>query len=907
MTSWKIRLSLFKILNIHRGEEGRILSFFSLQVALSLVIGMISTAVDPIFIKHELDPAENLILGIFHIGKSFGHPPILQLSFLLYGFSSLLLILIGLLYTGVTDRVDKRKFFISALLLSFGVCATGGGLLIINDNFVRIPLLYSALFVWRFLIGILLLMIFWDITPFYFDARQGKRLFPLLAIGGAVGYAAGSIVIAFSSVIMPSSMVIFLIALFTLLCLFGFNLIKRNYSLLDSPRYREQSLLSEIREGFKTLGENPFLTAVGSNTVIFGLLSGLFIFTYNAVVNSRVSTSADAAGIMGLQRAGITILQALVLTKVMSQSSLGGKHKKEIATQIFFFILGIAAFAVSMVGVADFTRQIQIALMSPAAMAAFAFLPSRFRGRIMAINNLVAAPLGILVISIFVAFISPYVAPLWFMYPIGLLMIIRLIYNFILDRRYVKLLSENLNSGENLNLAQIDENISSILSDDRLLGNLLDEIKKQSVPIKTFVAGRLARSASTPQDIEKLRPFFLKSSDALTAIWIETLSRLAYEENEKTIRSGLLSDSSEIRIVSELAVLRHLQQKEKFEEFRKECERLIDRLESSPAERTDDFEEVITVLLRAESESGKRILFLDDGPLTSGQKKVFLSVLGLFPNSFHFPLIVEALHDEDFVPCAVSCLKRMPENFLLEQNQLLSAFPRKTQVFIIEELQKVHPEFSRRGAAGLMEAFFTDFQSADDTKGPDIGLVHSSMRHILDSSLVLLANPAPLPAGLLGGLNFMTEKLSKISPYLFTLYFGAEKKKAEKYFPLLRKLIEEELHSLLLLSLTFASLKLKKEEDRKIAYGICREMRDSVEKMQENALEFIDAKIESDMKDQLLVFFENLSVDEKAVRLRGRLRKFRVKFDKIIIDWHRYFLSADDDIAGGILEPFLPH
>jgi MFS family permease len=882
MTRTALRLTVSKALKIYRGEESRTLSFFLLHVLLSLLIGMISTVVDPLFIKHSSGGA----------------------SFLLYGLSAVLLGSLGILYAGITDRYDKRKVFTMVLYISFGVCFAGSVLLLLQDFVVEIPFLFPGLFIWRFIIGIILLMVFWDLAPFYFDARQGKRLFPLLAMGGAVGYSGGSFIVAPLALIFPFGVQLFIIALLTLFCAAGFRYIRRTYPILDSPRYREKSVASEVKEGFRVFRANSFLRAVGWNTIIFGLFSGLIIFTYNSVVNARSATGADAAGFMGLQRAGATILQAVVLTKVMSQSVLGGRHKKELATKIFFFILGIAAFAVSMVGVADFTRQIEIALMSPAAMAAFAFLPSRYRGRVMVLNNLVVAPLGILLASIFVFALSSFVNPLWFIYPIGALMAARLVFNFILNRRYMALLSESLLSESRLNLARIEENTGSILRNEDLLRRLHGEMDKQSMSVRVFVIGRLAKSAETFEDINRLEPFFMDPSESLQALWIGTLARIQYDRYEMEIRNGMESPFREVRTVSRLAVLRYLQKTGKTEEFSAIIGEFREKFETALSTgSSEEFEEALELLLRLELETGKSIIEPDWAAMGDEKKRIFLRALGRNPNAHYFPLLVDKLQDETYRSLAVAGLKKMDEALLLNNKGIWADFSFREKLCLLREFKDSHRVFTRDESSDLVRAMIRRENGSDKEPEGTLEVLHRRGRDLIEAALLVLSDTAPIPGDLSGLAEEEKERFTSLYPYLFLLMLNSSGQ-GEKAYPLLQKMVNEQLKDLSLLVLCLSSLGFAKVEDRVFAGSICRELGDRTAIAQQNALEFIETKIAGPAKMFLLLYFENLTPEEKRIRLKPLLKNTPLNYKRGIALWHGYFSRAEDKIAEEIFASF---
>ena len=907
MNSLSLKLQAYKFLQIHRGEGKRILSFTFLQFFLSLVVGMISSVVDPLFIKHALDAPETAVLEFFTFSETFKHSPNLQLSFFLYAVSSLVLALLGLLYTGVTDRFDKRKLFHTSLLATLAVCLAGGVLLLLNWYFITIPGVYSLLFVFRFIAGIVLLMVFWDIAPFYFDARQGKRLFPLLAMGGAAGYAVGSFIVAPLTLFVPLRSQLFVIALFTVPCIAAFVFTRRNFSILDSPRYKKMSLRSEIREGIFSFSGSSFLRLAAGSTVVFGLLAGLIIFTYNSVVNARVDTGAATANLMGLQRAAATILQATVLTRVMSQSSLGGQHKRDILAQILFLLLGIAAFFISMVGVADFTRQIQIALLSPAAVAVFAFVPSRYRGRIMALNNLVLAPLGIFLVSVIVLTAGSFISPIWFIYPIAALMIGRIVLNHFLNKKYVSLLSENLMTESKLDLVKIKDNARSIIDNPLLLEKLQAELAGQSLSVKVFLCGRLAAGAETLEDLERLKTFFPEDApETIRALWIEALARVGFDAYEEILRTETDSPLKEVRIVARLAVLRHLRATGDEIGYKAFLGRLAAELEE--AERRKDgaaFEGTAALLLRFETETGEKILSISQTSLAPELRGPLLSVIALYPRADYLPFVIEGLKDEELRKQAVAGLKEMPEKNLLERKDVFAGLSVSETLSILEDLVFSHPEFADRESAAILSALLESFGTGSPSPKETFKLFHSSGEDIIKALYILASGPEAAPASLVPLLRSTSSKLLLLFPYLCALLRATDDLKTTRYYPLLVKLVREETKILTLALLALAAAEMKTEEDRDLACGIVRELLDRTAEMGQNAMEFIDTKISADLKNPLLLFYETLTEEEQHLRMRPFLRGLAVDAEGILEAWLPVLASEEDAVKAEILREFL--
>jgi AAA family ATP:ADP antiporter len=845
-----------------------------------VVIGMISTVVDALTVGRIGDDGE---------------------VFLLYGASAIILAGIGIMYAGLTDRTDKRRLLTQALLVSAVVCLGGAALLLISAGDEVAPLVLAVLFVWRFVIGIVLLMVFWDLTPFYFDARQGKRLFPVLAIGGAVGYSLGSLAAAGLSGAVAPAIVLVIIGGGSVLAMGWFLGIRRSFSILDAPRYRDRSVMSEVREGVRVFRGNAFLRAVALNTFLFGVLAGLIVFTYNAIVSARTSGANEAAGVMGYQRAAVTMVQAIVLTKVMSQSATGGSSRTSIIQQVVFLAIGVVAFAVSMVGVADFTRQIEVALMSPAAMAAFAFLPGRYRGRVMVLNNLVAAAGGILVATVFVALLSPLVDPLWFVYPMAALLVARIVFGVVLNRRYTALLSESIVSDNKLNLARLEENTVSFVRDEALLQRLGRELPEQSTSVQVFVLSRLARGAETYQDIDRIAPFFRDVSAELQALWVESMARVDYERYREPIEAALESPMARVRRAAQTARLRYLSQLGRTEELNRHISTLQIELHAAATadegvSATEMFRETADMLFRVEEEIEESVVALEWDVLPEERRLVLLELLAVRPRPRFFELLLSLLHDPRYKSAAIPAISALSSEFLLERLSELRHNAVDVRLELVRAFQD--PVLIREESVDLLAALLPE-QTGSQDSGTEPVMLDWFVKYgeaTIEVALTVLSDPTPIPAQLAKRVRIVTDRSVALFPEVFQIRFASEED-SSPLRPLIVKLVREQLDRLALVILILHALNLPGEDDRRLAYTVCRELSERAAAVQHNTLEFIESKVSGDVRSYLMTVYEQITVEEKRGRLRSLLRRTGSELDAVVDRWRSALAAAGDETA----------
>ncbi|MBT3227170.1 MAG: cyclic nucleotide-binding protein [Deltaproteobacteria bacterium] len=106
---------------------------------------------------------------------------------IIYVINSVSTFLIMSLLVGVIKKQPGTRL-LSFLLLIFG--ATVGGLRFIIQ--LDIDLLYPILLIFNTQFEMLLVLVFWNLGNDLFNARQSKRIFPLITIGGVIGRIIGS-------------------------------------------------------------------------------------------------------------------------------------------------------------------------------------------------------------------------------------------------------------------------------------------------------------------------------------------------------------------------------------------------------------------------------------------------------------------------------------------------------------------------------------------------------------------------------------------------------------------------------------------------------------------------------------------------------------------------------------------
>ena len=890
-------LKLYSLIGLHKGEERKVLSFLGLQFAISIIIGLLSTGIDPIFLGHELDPYELKFVSAFELAFEMKNvaSPISQLSAALLGISSALMFIAGLWYASFTDRVDKRRIGFIGMVVLVLICLAFGVLLIAKRFGAAIPFLYSFLYMFRFLAGIFLLITFWDFVNLFFSPRESRRLFPLVASGGAVGYSLGCLLVIPIEIALPSEWLLFSAAILGILVFLSFWGLQKRFLIVAEPRFRNVSGFKEIKDGAGFFIKNPFLRILGISAFVFGLLSGLIMFSYNSIV-SELKTQNATVSIMALQRAGATILQAFVLTRLMSQTSLGKRFKEGIILQGIALLIGFFIYVISMVGVADFTRQVEIALMSPAFMSSLMIIPIRYRGRSMAINNLVIAPMGMAIASVFV-YIFKTKAPLSvFIYLLAFLLILRLVLNFFVSKQYIRYIRDSFFNKKKLPLENLYE--QDLFKDKKLLSCLLDSAGTEETALKAMIWGKLSEKVTTIEDFQYLCAWKPEETDVMYASWIYAAARLDFQSYKDAIYKSQNSNIREIRLAAKEIRI-------KFDYAQKEITRK--RAFSEIKKNFNSVPDEIELLFRINDNDFFSRLSRDWDTINNKSKNQIFALFEKYPAGI----------DKEFF-----------EKLLLERTEnikILKSFV-KVHNLGIKDYQRIYSKLTRvRAKLDLLKSAFerndeeiNRWLSSEFTgclnrlTSADQHGWHSSMkRHIAWSDseykiLITLCEQAMNrdifnTAQNAGLIELARKEIIKTICCIYLAWVDSGEIKDSRYSSLIDKWFEADLNELLRVLLLISAFGLKTAGQRAVVSAIARGIGGGQLIDIKRQHDEIISLVHPDVRQVFLSLTDDLAKEEKALILKKFVRGFYITFKELINVWSKTNISAASQVKSELI------
>lgn len=327
---------------------------------------------------------DTLVLHTFGAGIL----PVLYLGLGLVG------LVISLGYGVSLSRSSDPLFFPRLLLILAAVLGTEW-LVVLAGVADILPLVWISVYA----AGLLLLTAIWTVGGFTFDARQAKRLFPLVTSSAIVGSLTG-----FLSAIVIQRLVgaEALIAAEALLILAAAGLL-----LGLGPRIRPRraagepapSLRGALTGGAGYVTASPLMRLVAIAYVLLAVLLFSLTFPFMAAMDEAFPDEGDLLAVLALFSAGVTVASFLVGTLLASRLNARlGIATVALGLPLMYlagFGLWLVRFTVTTAIVVRFIQQVTQRGLSNAAFGAFySVIPSHRRGQVLAFMDGVPGQAG---------------------------------------------------------------------------------------------------------------------------------------------------------------------------------------------------------------------------------------------------------------------------------------------------------------------------------------------------------------------------------------------------------------------------------------------------------------------------------------------------------------------------------
>ncbi len=277
-----------KYLKIYVHELSRFVWIAAIFFVIFFVTAIFRNYVDAAFIKRYGTDAIPLMLAINSI-----------LTFIVIGIS-------GRLAARFPDHV-----LLTGMLVIYSISVTIAFFMVRADVNIVYPILYQLLY----LLDSLLLVYLWNIAGDLFDARQGKRIFPLITAAQVLGATIGSFSTKPLTVALgedPALLIFGIVCLFTAVHLArtGVRMVARPTTKSGSAK--RESATKKLTEIPKLMGEYPIIRYLIITGLIPNILLPIFFYQFSVIANQTFTSEASLLSFLSVFR-GMTTLVTFVL------------------------------------------------------------------------------------------------------------------------------------------------------------------------------------------------------------------------------------------------------------------------------------------------------------------------------------------------------------------------------------------------------------------------------------------------------------------------------------------------------------------------------------------------------------------------------------------------------------------
>ncbi len=361
---------------------------------------------------------------------------------------------ITIVVLGFADRIARRfsdAYLMIGFLLSYAAGAAICFVMVKSAFSIVYPILYQLMH----LLDSILLVYLWNITGDLFDARQGKRIFPLVTAAQVLGTTVGSFLtrpityrIGEDAALLVFALVFLLTALF---------MARTSQKFVGPPKPKTTSLSKDV--GRRSLSEVPgivrefpivrFLIICG---LIPNMLLPIFSYQFSVIANHSFSSEQALITFLSVFRGSTTLLTFVVLFFVGRLYSTMGLPNASLVQPInftvifgalsFFFNIYVAAYG-------QFTTiLIQRSIAGPVNKILFNVIPKTLQAWGRTFIRGTVLKVGMLTGSLLMIFLKPVLDPRDFAYIAFVLATYWVFETLRFRKEYKRLLKQVISEGK---------------------------------------------------------------------------------------------------------------------------------------------------------------------------------------------------------------------------------------------------------------------------------------------------------------------------------------------------------------------------------------------------------------------------------------------------------------------------
>jgi HEAT repeat protein len=419
-------------------------------------------------------------------------PQILPFLFIALGVTGLI---IALAYGVALGRLPRVPLYVgilvavAALVVVLRIGLVGGDLIVVGALWLTV---YAA--------GGLSMTLYWTVAGATFDARQAKRLFPLLTGAAIAGFFIGTLG---AGPLAGLAGVETLVVVEAGLLVVGALLIARLPRRLDPrrPRRAPGSIVEEMRAGFDHVRRSPLMSLVALAYVLLAILAFSVLNPFLVAASRAFPSDVEVATALGLLSAAVTATSFVVSITVANRlyARFGVSVGALLLPIVYLagFALWMVQFTFATAAAVRFAQQVTQRGVSNAAWSAFFnTVPAERRAQVLAFIDGVPGQIGTILSGVLLLTVGRILAPEQ-LFPIGAVTaIVATVVALGIRRRYAGSLLQALRAGPAEQVLEGGPGIGTLVRDPSVAHALMAAIRAPEPGVREMAAALLPSVAA---------------------------------------------------------------------------------------------------------------------------------------------------------------------------------------------------------------------------------------------------------------------------------------------------------------------------------------------------------------------------------------------------------------------------
>lgn len=380
-------------------------------------------------------------------------------------------LVITLGYGAALTRSTSERFFPRLLVLLASVLGLEW-LIALTGVQAIFPLIWISVYA----AGLLLLTALWTVGGFTFDARQAKRLFPLLTSAAIVGSLAGFLCAILVQRMVGAEALILGEALLFLVAaalLRGLGSRVRPRRALGEAR---PSMFTGITAGASFVASSPLMRLVAVSYVLLAILMFSLTFPFMSAMGEAYPDESELLTILASFSALVTVASLLIGVLVANRLyARFGVATVALALPLIYvlgFGVWMVRFTIATAVLVRFAQQVTQRGVSNAAFSAFySVIPSRRRGQVLAFMDGVPGQMGTMLSGVLLILATSMATAQVFL--MGMVTAaVCLVVLFLMRRAYASSLLQTLREGRAEQMLEGGPGLAALAGDARVIAEL---------------------------------------------------------------------------------------------------------------------------------------------------------------------------------------------------------------------------------------------------------------------------------------------------------------------------------------------------------------------------------------------------------------------------------------------------